>query len=70
MKSVNSKEQKTMNTASSKDDHAVKISISQEGMESCRKKLQERGIQSADENSETCFRLERNRNGKGFVHVK
>lgn len=50
MKSVNSKEQKTMNTASSKDDHAVKISISQEGMESCRKKLQERGIQSADGN--------------------
>lgn len=50
MKSVNSKERKTMNTASSKDDHAVKISISQEGMEISRKKLQERGIQSADGN--------------------
>ncbi len=50
MKTANSKEQKTINTTLSKDDNSVKISISQEGIESYRKKLQESGIQSADGN--------------------
>lgn len=50
MKTANSKEQKTMNALSPKGDNAVKISISQEGIESYRKKLQECGVQSADGN--------------------
>lgn len=50
MKTVNFKEQKTMNALLSKDDNVVKISISQEGIESCRKKLQESGVQSTDGN--------------------
>lgn len=50
MKTANSKEQKTMSALSSKGDNAVKLSISQEGIESYRKKLQESGVQSADRN--------------------
>ena len=50
MKTANSKEQKTMSSLSSKDDNAVKISISQEGIESYRKKFNESGVQSADGN--------------------
>lgn len=50
MKTANSKEQKPMNALSSKGDNAVKLSISQEGIESYRKKLHESGVQSADGN--------------------
>ncbi|RKJ52413.1 hypothetical protein D7X25_15150 [bacterium 1XD42-8] len=50
IKTVNSKEQKTMSVLSSKDNNGVMISISQEGIESYRKKLQESDVQSADGN--------------------
>lgn len=50
MKTVNSKEQKTMSALLPKDDSVVKISISQEGIENYRKKIQENGVQSTDEN--------------------
>ena len=48
MKTANSQEQKTMSALSSKDDDAVKISISQEGIESYRKKLNESGMNEAN----------------------
>lgn len=51
MKTTNSQEQKTMSTLSSKEGNAVKLSISQEGIESCRKKLQESGYSQQMETS-------------------
>lgn len=48
MKTANSNEQKTMSTPSSNDDNAVKLSISQEGIESCRKKFNESGMNEAN----------------------
>lgn len=50
MQTVSSRERKTMSALSSKDDNGVKVSISQEGIESYRKRIQENGVQPAYEN--------------------
>ena len=50
MKTVSSKEQKKMSAPPLKDDKAVQLSISQEGIENYRKKIQENGIQPTDKN--------------------
>ncbi len=45
---VNHSHEKDTNTLQPENDNTIKLSISQEGIESCRKKFQESGIQTND----------------------